>query len=1394
MTGVVRSRSSSFTETFTSKPLASTYDWTSTTSPRVNPLIRLFYIPHSGAFGSNPVAHWGKLLPDTIEVVTLLPGGKERRNALASNSPENADNNACSLVDGIIQVLASSSDKPYALMGHSAGAALALHVVATLQRQGGVLPMHLFISSCGAPQDYEPLPSNWREEKVLLKLLEEWGGTDSSMLTDPEVRSLLLAKLRADVSCLEHSCQLMKHSVEARPKLNCNLSIIGGIDDDVVTTAALEGWKNGVVASDCEVEVVTFPGGHFYLEDDPKSLLEKVSSVLNTALIRAQDNAVLQVRSWNNRTMEYPSDKCLHQIFVEQAKKTPSAIAICDPPLQWTYAQLDEETDIIASYLVSKGCGRDKVVGLLMARSAAYVIGYIAAHKAGGAYAPLEIAYPPELIERVLKQTDCVAVLTQKDFSDRLPQWQESLIIDNAGEWKSKEKVKKAKGSKLPPSLLPTPDSLAYVVMSSGTTGTPKGICCPHRGAVHSYTWRHLHFPLQSDDRVACAVFFVWEFFRPLMRGLPVYIIPDDVIYDAEALSVYLQEHRITRILFTPSLLQLILDTVSPEILAVRMNTLRIVWLCGEVVTIELQHRFKELFPRCQLLNLYSISECHDVSVATLEGRDEVGTPGEVYVGGPCLARGYLKMPGKTAERFVPNPFLSEDGPGCERLYRTGDRGRFMPDGTLELAGRCDFMVKIRGYSVVLGAVEAALAEHDLVSTAVVVAEGAEGTDKRLCAYIVPQNWEKVPSARELKTFIKSRVPFYAVPPVILLLNALPVAAIGKLDRKKVTSAIARRLPATTGKCDPNAPVGISQNDAKEDVVSSDCVPLEGETEIKLAKVWSKLLKLDEASPLSADDSFFEAGGHSLLAVRLVAKIRDAFFLKDEAIVSTPIKLSDIIRHPTLRALANVIKRRLEVGDKEGEGSQPQSTPNTKAFSIDDECSLDDMIYPAATRKIGYSRIRPYQMLSSRVAPRRILLTGATGFLGTFVLAGKLKVFLTCFALSTLESFSNLSFWLVLVSLNIELLENSDAIVYCLVRANDDEHGFERIERSLRKYQLLPQKNNSPSASSGIGFSSASLRAEAIAQGRMVVAAGDLGQPLLGLSKESFQEISTVVDVIVHCGAEVNLVKSYEALKKVNVLGTQEVLRAAVTNGRFETRVKPVYFVSTNGIFPYGKGGVYKEEVMNDMAHLTDSDGYAQSKYVAETLVLQARGRGLPVAVLRCGNLAGSSTSGQWQENDFVRSLLFGCKKLNAVPDPWEEKSEVADWAIDLTPVDFAAVSIVHLVMNPVVSLGKIFHIQSPHEHVPAKQLFQWLAELGMEKVSMASFRQSLQEQSEQEAEDKGDTTLQRLAAGFDSFSHYFKNPPILDVTVLQSAIEKENGIKECAKLDEKLLELYLNV
>jgi amino acid adenylation domain-containing protein len=526
---------------------------------------------------------------------------------------------------------------------------------------------------------------------------------------------------------------------------------------------------------------------------------------------------LVQLDAWNSAgEMEYPDTSCLQDLFWATAKKYPNRVALIDgmTEKQWTYAELDMQTDKLASFLFNEhGVRPGGIVGILLNRSPEFVIAYIAILKAGGAYMPLELSYPNDLLDRAITEGEAISVLTTSEYAPRLAPSVNRLLME--GDWLDRLPVNLPEMPEGGFQPKPTIDDRAYMVMSSGTTGQPKGIMCPHRGSVFNYYHRAQTYPLESDHREGMGVFMTWECFRPFLSGGTAVTIHDTVLFNPEQLTSLIARMKLTRMLFTPSLLQLVLDSLPREVISERMKNMKLLWLCGEVVSVQMAQLFKDTCPNCKLLNLYSISECHDTNIADLGKIDTdifpeyapcgvsipntkcfilnsstmarvgIGELGEVYIGGPTLALGYNKMLEKTAERFPPSPFPTCPG----RLYRTGDLGRLLgPDGSLQIVGRCDFMVKVRGYSVVLGAVEVALAKHPQVASAVVLAEGdeAKSGEKRLIAYIVPTVWVKPPSAASVRAFLKTEIPIYALPSVFLVLNALPVSGEGaaKLNRK----------------------------------------------------------------------------------------------------------------------------------------------------------------------------------------------------------------------------------------------------------------------------------------------------------------------------------------------------------------------------------------------------------------------------------------------------------------------------------------------------------------------------------------------------------------------------------------------------------------------------------
>ncbi|XP_022103047.1 uncharacterized protein LOC110985905 isoform X2 [Acanthaster planci] len=953
--------------------------------------------------------------------------------------------------------------------------------------------------------------------------------------------------------------------------------------------------------------------------------------------------------------MEYEGLGCLHDMFRRQAKISPDAVAIvAEDGKTMTYKELDEVTDILATHLHGKGVVSDSIVGIYLEKCLEYPIAYIAILKAGGAYLPLDISYPQPLLDDILLDSKPVSVITFRDSVPRLKSARDVTVLDTNWSVRLKEGNIK-QGLDVSMCSQVTLDNLAFVAYSSGTTGKPKGIMCVHRAAVFSYHWRHINYPFQPGDRIACNVFFVWEMLRPLLKGYPMYIIPDYVIYDPALLLSFLKRHAITRMLFTPSLLATVLDTDDVDI-ATSLQSMRLIVLCGEVVTVGLMARIAEILPDVIVMNLYSVSETHDVAATNLtlemksilgsEGKEKtqkfcpagrllpgvhvvilndemelqpVGSSGEIYVGGPGLARGYLNRPEMNAKRFIARPKGVPESVG-DRLYRSGDWGYMLSDGHLEICGRCDTMVKIRGYSIEIQAVEAALLELPMVNACTVLAKGAEGEDKYLVAYIVQS---EPTSKKEIRAALKTRIPGYMVPAYIVFLTSMPLLpASGKLDKKS--------LPDFDPKTADIGPVNGEQG--------KPCT----ETEIKVAAMWSDLLRI---ANIDVQESFFDLGGHSLLAARLLNQIRDGFGVQ--------MTVRELFIHSTVTQMSALIDSKL-VGESPDQGSYHALNLHEEVNQHDQGIVSIDMQLRAFWRSIHYG---------DRWRAGRVLLTGATGFLGAFILR--------------------------------DLLRKTENHIYCLVKELPDLTGKERLLRTLRQYNIILRETEGADDSDTKPTDNDIL---AKFDKRVTAITGDVSLLRLGMMEEDYTYLTFEIDSVVHAAAYVNLVYPYEALRGANVIGTQNVVLFSCTN-----KIKPLHHVSTNAVFPVGLTKCREDCNMSAVGDQL-TDGYSQSKWVGEQLVQRAQSRGLPAVIYRPGNLSGESKTAEWNSADTNLLTLQGCLRTLTAPD--------VKWLIEMTPVDFVSEFIVTVSQNIMLGVSKVFHLVHP-EPLQSRTLFEWISDLG---------------------------------------------------------------------------------
>ncbi|MEH1781198.1 MAG: amino acid adenylation domain-containing protein [Nostoc sp.] len=604
---------------------------------------------------------------------------------------------------------------------------------------------------------------------------------------------------------------------------------------------------------------------------------------------------------WNNTQVDYYQDKCIHQLFEEQVQRTPDAVAVVFGNQQLTYQQLNCRANQLAHYLQTLGIKPDVLVGLCVERSLEMMVGVLAILKAGGAYVPLDPDYPTERLSFMLEDAQVSVLLGQQKLVESLPRHHARVVCLDT-DW---EKIAQNSESNL--TNVAVPNNLAYVIYTSGSTGKPKGVLVNHSNVVRLFEATNSWYHFNQDDvwtmfHSFAFDFSVWEIWGALLYGGRLVVVPYLVTRSPKFFYELLCQEKVTVLNQTPSAFRQLIQA-SPALGS--DLKLRLVIFGGEALELwSLQpwfERYGDQMP--QLVNMYGITETtvhvtyRPLSKADLNGTasvighpipdlqvyvlDEykqpvpIGVSGEMYVGGAGVARGYFNRPDLTQQRFISNPFSNNPQ---ARLYKTGDKARYFPNGELEYLGRIDNQVKIRGFRIELGEIEALLASHPDVWENVVMVRD-EPSNKRLVAYVVSKV-EQSPKVAELRRFLKQKLPEYMVPSAFVQLEALPLTANGKVDR--------RALPIPDN----------SQTELEDNFVAPTTA-----TEKTLAAIWAEVLGMQQ---IGINDNFFTLGGHSLIATQIISRIREAFEIE--------VPLRHLFEAPTIASLTEVI----ETAQKEG--------------------------------------------------------------------------------------------------------------------------------------------------------------------------------------------------------------------------------------------------------------------------------------------------------------------------------------------------------------------------------------------------------------------------------------------------------------------------------------------
>ncbi|HBB87818.1 MAG TPA: non-ribosomal peptide synthetase [Blastocatellia bacterium] len=596
---------------------------------------------------------------------------------------------------------------------------------------------------------------------------------------------------------------------------------------------------------------------------------------------------------WNDTRTDYPAQSSVQALFEEQAKATPDANALMSGDEIVTYRELNRRANQMAHYLIAQGVRAEDRVGICLDRSPALIIAVLGILKAGGAYVPLDPGYPGSRLAFMLEDAAVTLLLTEEQLAASFQDHKvKTICIDRLA-------AEIAACDETNPRSDTGGGSLAYVMYTSGSTGKPKGVAVTHKNIVRLV--KNTNYANFSSDEVFlqfapisfdASTFEIWG---SLLNGARLALMTPGAA-SLDELGRALKRYQVTTLWLTAGLFHLMVDTHLDD-----LRGLKQLLAGGDVLSAPHVRKVVAELKNCRLINGYGPTEnttftcCYPVdNPAAINGSvpigraisnsyvyvldkhlnpSPVGIPGELYIGGDGLARGYLNQPELTAAKFINDPFRNGEG---TQLYKTGDLVKRRATGELDFLGRIDSQVKVRGYRIELGEVETVLAQHDNVRDAVVIVRADQG-DKHLAAYVVPREGT-TPTTNDLRVFLSERLPSQMVPSVFVVLEELPLSANGKIDRTALAA--------------------IKGNVANYGEAQERCVQPQDKLELKLQRIWERVLAV---SPIGMDDNFFELGGHSLLAVRLFAQI--------EKSLGRNLPLATLFQAPTIRSLAEVLRK-----------------------------------------------------------------------------------------------------------------------------------------------------------------------------------------------------------------------------------------------------------------------------------------------------------------------------------------------------------------------------------------------------------------------------------------------------------------------------------------------------
>uniref|UniRef100_UPI002612A516 non-ribosomal peptide synthetase n=1 Tax=Mycobacterium sp. TaxID=1785 RepID=UPI002612A516 len=924
--------------------------------------------------------------------------------------------------------------------------------------------------------------------------------------------------------------------------------------------------------------------------------------------------------------------------FAEQLARTPEAVAVTCDGNSMTYRELDEAANRLAHLLVDHGVGPGQRVALLLSRSAEAVVAILAVLKTGAAYLPIDPALPAARIEFMIADATPMAAITTAALAGRL-NGTDLPIIDVDDPRLDTQPATAPRG--------PDPDDIAYLMYTSGTTGVPKGVAITHHNLTQLLksldTWLE---PEQVWSQWHSLAFDVsaWEMWGAMFRGGRLVVVPESVGRSPEDLHALLVAENVSMLIQTPSAAGMLSSEGLDSVTLVAAS---------EVCPGELVDRWA---PGRLMVHAYGPTETTvytsmSAPLKSGSGSPPMGSPvagaaffvldgwlrpvpagvvGELYIAGAGVGVGYWCRPGLTASRFVASPF---GGQGA-RMYRTGDLVRWRADGQLQFVGRADEQVKIRGYRIELGEIRTALTSLDGVDQAVVIAREDSPGDKRLIGYITG-----TANPRDLRIQLTERLPAYMVPAAVMTIESLPLTPNGKLDTRALPapeySAAQYRAPASP-------------------------------TEEILAGIYTHVLGVER---VGTDDSFFDLGGNSLSAMRLIAAINSR--------LDTDLSVRTVFDAPSVRKLGEQLGRR--AGSANGPSfASVHGRNSTEVHAAD--LTLDKFIDATTLTKAP-------TLPGPSAEVRTVLLTGGTGFLGRYLV---------------LE-------WL-------ERMKLVDGTLICLVRGGCDEDALARLSKTF------------DSGDSGLLRHFRELAAD-----HLVVIAGDKGEANLGLDPQTWQRLADTVDLIVDSAALVNAVFPYSELFGPNVVGTAELIRIALTTklksynfvstADVRTQIDSAAFTEDADIRVISPTRTVGDNY---------GDGYANSKWAGEVLLREANDLcGLPVAVFRCDVILADPTyAGQLNLSDTVTRMVLSLVAAGIAPGSFfrlDGRGNRQRAHFDGLPVDFIAEAIATLGARAVEGF-ETYHVMNPHDDgIGPDEYVDWLIDAGYPIQRIGDFGEWLQ-------------------------------------------------------------------